>query len=239
MTEFSQGEEQQYKELSPQQRNAELSKFYQFLPGPIAEKKEYDNKLIKSTKLLEQSIIDGRSNNWLRNHPDYTSDEQLDQIKKRAEEIVQTRENSESRRELTNRLRSLLMYYNGTNAFKEYLIAEFDTLYISGIDKDNPGDEWVFRKLEIDNRESGGIFDEKNTQRLERTAYNHVYFNMLSSHSRLEQVEAVSATLQRVMKLIGDEREVPSFDDFIRRDRDMLRNWRQEYQDKYGVLPND
>lgn len=238
MSEASEGKDQQYKELSPQQRNVELSKLYQSLPEPAGED-EYKDKLFKSAKLLEQSIMDGRGKNWMLNNPDYTSDVTLDQIRKKVDEIMETRENSESKRELVNNLRSLLVHCSGTNAFKEYLISEFSTLYIYGIDKENPGEEWVFRKLQIDSPESAGIFDEKNIQTLEKIAYNHVYFNILSSHSLAEQAEAVTEMLQRAKKLIGDETESPSFDQFIKRDRTMLKGWRQQYQDKYGTSLND
>lgn len=144
--------------------------------------------------------MDGRGKNWMLNNPDYTSDVTLDQIRKKVDEIMETRENSESKRELVNNLRSLLVHCSGTNAFKEYLISEFSTLYIYGIDKENPGEEWVFRKLQIDSPESAGIFDEKNIQTLEKIAYNHVYFNILSSHSLAEQAEAVTEMLQRAKK---------------------------------------
>lgn len=237
MSEASEGKDQQYKELSPQQRNVELNKFYQSLPEPIGEE-EYINKLFKSAKLSEQSVMDGRGKNWILNHPDYTSDAMLDQIRKKLDETIETRESSESKRELVNRLRLLLIHCSSTDAFKEYLIAEFSTLYIYGLDKENPGDEWVFRKLQIDSPESGGIFDEKNIQTLERIAYNHAYFNTLSVHSSAEQAEAVTETLQRAKKLIGDETEFPSFDHLIKRDRTMLKDWRQQYQDKYGNSPN-
>ncbi len=237
MSEAPEGKDQQYKELSSLQRNVELNKLYQSLPEPVGEE-EYSDKLFKSTKLLEQSVMDGRGENWMLNHPDYTSDAMLDQIRKKLDETIETRESSESKRELAKSLRSLLVHCSGTDAFKEYLIAEFSTLYIYGIDKENPGEEWVFRKLQIDNPESAGILDEKNIQTLEKIAYNHVYFKTLSQHSLLEQAEAVTEMLQRAKKLIGDGTEAPSFDHLIKRDRTMLNDWRQQYQDRYGNSPN-
>lgn len=237
MSEAFEGKDRQYKELSPQQRNVELNKLYQSLPEPAGEE-EYKDKLYKSAKLLEQSVMDGRGKNWMLSHPDYTPDAELDQIRKKVDETIKARENSESKRKLVSKLRSLLVHCSGTDAFKKYLIAEFSGIYDYGIDKDNPGDEWVFRKLQIDSPASAGIFDEKNIQTLEGVAYGHVYFNILSFHSLGEQAEAVTETLQRVKKLIGDETELPSFDRLIKRDRTMFNEWRQQYQDKYSVLPN-
>lgn len=238
MPEASEGKDQHYKELSPQQRNLELDKLYQSLPEPIGEE-EYRDKLFKSTKLLEESFMDGRGRSWMLNHPDYTSDTMLDQIRKKLDETIETRGSSESKRELMNRLKYLLLVHcSGTDAFKEYLIAEFSALYIYGLDKENPGDEWIFRKLQVDNSESAGIFDERNIKKLERIAYNHVYFKTLSLHSSVEQAEAVTEILQRAKKLIGDETASPSFEVLIKRDRAMLKEWRQQYQDKYDSSPS-
>ena len=238
MSEASEGKDQQYKELSPQQQNVELNKLYQSLPEYVGDD-EYTSRLFKNSKLLEQVIMDRRSDNWMLGQPDYTPEDVLDQIKKNYEETIQTRDNSESKRELTSNLRSYLSCCHGTDPFKEYLISEFAQLCINGIDRKNPGDDWVFIKLEIDNPESGGIFDDKNIQTLERITYNHAFFKILSLHSLAEQAEVVSEMLRRAKKLIGDETETPSLDQFIKRDRTMLKDWKQQYQDKYGVSPNE
>lgn len=37
----------QYKELTPQQRNAEFNKIYESLPGAIVAHAEYQNRLLK------------------------------------------------------------------------------------------------------------------------------------------------------------------------------------------------
>lgn len=237
MSEAPQGLEQQYKELTPQQRNGELNKLYQSLPEPSGEK-EYQVKLFKNCDLSKQFIMDMKGMDWMLNHPDYTPDEELDQIKKKFEETERVRSESVSKKDLMLRFTSLLAHCDGTDMFKKYLTEEFSSMYDSGINKEDLGDERVFRKLQVDNSESGGIFDENGIQALEQIAFSHFFHSTMEIRSSGEQMEAVFELVQRVKKLIGDKEESSPFGDLIESDNAMLREWRKQYQDRYGALPN-
>ena len=237
MSEAPQGIEQQYKELIPQQRNGELNKLYQSLPEPSGEEEEYIAKLFKNCKLSDQSILDMKGMDWMVNHPDYTPDEELDQIKKKFEETERVRSESVSKKDLMLGFTSLLAHCDGTDAFKKYLTEEFSNMYDSGINKEDLGDERVFRKLQVDNSESGGIFDENGVQALEQIAFSHFFHSTMEMRSLVEQMEGVFELMQRVKKLIGDKEESFPFGDLIERNNAMLREWRGQYQDRYGLFP--
>ena len=228
----------QYKELTPQQRNLEFNKIYESLPGTIPAHEEYINRLLRNMELWDQAVINRKTDSVL-NHPDYLPDSELKRLKQEYEDAEESRSQSDQKKELLKNLTSLLGYCTGTNAFKEDLIEVFGFLYDRGVDRSRP-EYTVFEVLrleQLNNPGSGGIFGS-SIEMLEEAVLNHTYLSKLRNHSALEQVEGTRETVNNVSELIGFEKTTDSFEKFIERDNLRIKNWREQFKDKYGRLPN-
>lgn len=228
----------QYQELTPQQRNLEFNKIYESLPGTIPAYEEHQNRFLRNMKLWDQEMLN-RKTDSVSNHPDYAPDSELKRLEKEAEDIEQSRSQSDQKKELLKNLTSLLGYCNGTNAFKEDLIEMLGFLYDRGVDRSRP-EYTVFEVLrleQLNNPGSGGIFGT-SIEMLEEAALNHTYLRTFETHSGLEQAEGTRETVNDISELMGFEKTTDSFERFIERDNLKIKNWREQFKDKYGRLPN-
>jgi hypothetical protein len=228
----------QYKELTPQERNLEFNRIYRSLPGTVHAHEEHINRLLRNMELWDHAVVNGETDS-VSNHRDYTPDSELKRLKQEHEDIEESRSQSDQKKELLKNLTSLLDYCAGTNAFKENLIEMFGFLYDRGIDRSRP-EYTVFEILrleQLNNPGSGGIFDT-SVEILEEAALNHTYLNTLRSHSVLEQVEGTRETVNDISELMGFEKTTDSFQEFIQRDNVKIKNWREQFKDRYGRLPN-
>lgn len=230
-----------YRELTPQQRHVEFNKIYESIPGTISAREEYLNKLEKNVKLRTQAYVDKKGMDWFLNHPDHTSDSELKRLNKENEDVKQSRSQSDQKKELLGSLTSLLDYCSGTNVFKEHLIKMFGFLFDRGVDRSQPEDT-VFEILKLEqlnNPGSGGIFDDDNIEMLEKSAFKHAYLSNSNSNSMLDQLGGTRETLNDISESIGLEEKITvSFGEFITRDNSMIKNWRQQFKDRYRKLPN-
>ena len=228
----------QYKELTLQQRNLEFNKIYESLPGTIPAHAEHKNRFLRNMELWDQAVVN-RKTDSVSNHPDYTPDSELKRLKQEDEDVEKSRSQSDQKKELLKNLTSLLGYCTGTNALKEDLIEMLGFLYDRGVDRSRP-EYTVFEILrleQLNNPGSGGIFGT-SIEMLEEAALNHTYLSTFRVHSVLEQVEGTRETVSDISELMGFEKTTDPFGEFIERDNLKIKNWREQFKDKYGRLPN-
>lgn len=154
---------------------------------------------------------------------------------------VEARSQSKHKKNIKSSLESLLAYCSGTNAFKKILINKFSGVYDFGVDP-KYSENSVFETLKLEqlnNPESGGIFDDDHIEALEEVAYSHLYLKNAQLNSFFEQGQA--AVDNTIASLEAKRQEkVPGvrLNDFTDRQNVMFRNWKQEFENRYGRLPN-
>lgn len=189
---------------------------------------------------------------------------------RRIHSAMEQRAESQLKGILAERLKALVPYLHFTSSGQRYIVACFETIFVTGIELDAKSDpsesQDIFEILyKWKDEGDGGPFNKDNAQELERIAYKNAIDTQLFKKRLVEEMESdetigffreLGATIRQDMS--KDEiRELESEAQVQERKQvlqeleeravkegekeaeleELIKNWRNEYIEKYGVEP--
>jgi hypothetical protein len=177
--------EQRYSEMSPREQNVEMMRIFDFLPDFDATFRPHQNM------------------NLLEKQAEY----------ERINELIDQRVNSQLKKDLFVRLKSLLSFSFVTGSFQLDILDKFDKDFDEGITSSSTivgdkifssGAEFYSRLFHWDNPEDGGIFG-KNAKEIDRKAYKNAVWFSLSSMRIAEKMGLSQEEIEKMRKEAEEE----------------------------------
>lgn len=177
---------------------------------------------------------------------------ELEATVEKIESGIEKRKNSEIRKILLARLKLLLVFSHTTQSFRDYLASEFDEMTTKGMEREplspplTTEAEYFTHTFKWDKPESGGIFDPKDAESIEKEYYGHAVY-LLGFEGWVEErlvqegmgvkVEEIARELSEPFDKSEDDVAAEATVRDIMRRRKLVKDWRSEYIELHGDEP--